>query len=213
MKKITLLCIAFIAFAFSFQANAQCDYTLEMSDAWGDGWNGNTMDVLVNGTAVLSGVSLDDAADQNGAVGTITFTVNDGDDVTTLWIGGGSYSYETSYRILNGLGAEVGIGSETSITTGTITVVCPTCTFATTDGGTVVKDCVSNQFTIDVDVTLVGDATSITDGTTPQTITTTGIYTFGPYLLGDSVTLSLTHSDTDCNFDLSTFSPSICGPS
>ena len=30
-------------------------YTLIMTDAWGDGWNGNAVDVLVNGVAVLEG--------------------------------------------------------------------------------------------------------------------------------------------------------------
>ena len=38
MKKITFALLAVIIFAFSFSAKAQCDYTIELSDAWGDGW-------------------------------------------------------------------------------------------------------------------------------------------------------------------------------
>ncbi|QRM90901.1 T9SS type A sorting domain-containing protein [Lacinutrix sp. WUR7] len=208
MKKITLLCIAFIAFAFSFQANAQCDYTLEMNDSWGDGWTGGTVDVLVNGAVVL-----DEATLNSGYQGTLTFAVNDGDDVTVMHSMDGTFPGDMSYRILNPLGIVVGTGDPLNdILTGTITAACPTCTLALTDGGMVVKDCASNQFSIDVDVTLIGDATSITDGTTPQTITTTGIYTFGPYLSGDSVTISLVHSDAACNFDLEAMG-GICGPS
>ena len=38
--------------------NAQCNYTLELNDSYGDGWTGNSMDVLVNGAVVLDDVTL-----------------------------------------------------------------------------------------------------------------------------------------------------------
>lgn len=93
-----------------------------MYDSYEDGWNGNTIDVLVNG-----GVVLDDVTLASGASGTLTFTVNEGDDVTTIWNGGGSYGYETSYSILDATNTEVGTGAESDITTGTITATCPSC--------------------------------------------------------------------------------------
>jgi hypothetical protein len=122
MKKITFLLFALITFAFSFQANAQCDYVLQMNDTYCDGWNGNTIDVLVNGIVVLDDVTLADDCD-----GTLSFSVADGDDVTTVFDESGSYAYETSYSILNNIGVSVGSGNPTSdITTGTITVLCET---------------------------------------------------------------------------------------
>ncbi|PWK19513.1 T9SS type A sorting domain-containing protein [Xanthomarina spongicola] len=205
MKKITLLFFTIIAFAFSFQANAQCNYTLEMNDSYGDGWNGNTMDVLVNGTAVLTGVTLAD-----GSQGTMAFTVNDGDDVTTNWIGGGSYAYETSYRILNSVGGEVGAGAETSITTGTITASCPTCTQVVSNSETVIPDCGNSQFSVDVDVATVGDGTFITDGLGGSFAIVNGIVTAGPYATSSTVTLTVEHSDGACDYSLGDFSYDLC---
>ncbi|WP_417238429.1 T9SS type A sorting domain-containing protein [Bizionia sp.] len=205
MKKFTLLFFVVFAFAFSFQANAQCNYTLEMNDSYGDGWNGNTMDVLVNGTAVLSGVTL-----ASGSQGTLAFLVNDGDDVTTNWIGGGSYAFENSYRILNALNAEVGTGAETSIPAGTITVSCPTCTLAVVDSSTVVDDCVAGTYMVEVEFSVVGDATAVSDGTSVYAISGTSA-SAGPYAVGSMPTLSVDHSDNSCDFEIGTFA-SACAP-
>jgi len=94
-----------------------------MNDSWGDGWNGNTMDVLVDGTVVLDDVTLGPGL----STGTLSFAVTTGADVTTIWNGGGGFGFETSYRILDTGGTEVGSGSESDITTGTITANCPSC--------------------------------------------------------------------------------------
>ncbi|MDO6597188.1 T9SS type A sorting domain-containing protein [Oceanihabitans sp. 2_MG-2023] len=139
MKKITLLCIAFIAFAFSFQANAQCDYTLEMNDSWGDGWNGGTVDVLVNGSVVL-----DEATFTSGAQASLIISVNDGDQITTMHSVDGDYPTEMSYRILDNIGVEVGTGNPTTDIDTAIDVICqvvpdpPLCTGSPTPsvGGT-----------------------------------------------------------------------------
>lgn len=66
---------------------------------------------------------------------------------------------------------------------------CP-CTFPTATY-TVVPDCGNGQFSIDVDVTSLGDATGvdITDGTTTyQTNVSTGTYTIGPFSAGTNQT-------------------------
>ena len=67
MKNITtvLLCVLFSVYSFS-----QCDYTLKMIDSAGDGWTGNTIDVLVDGVVVL-----DDITMVNGSVQLVTFPV------------------------------------------------------------------------------------------------------------------------------------------
>lgn len=70
---------------------------------------------------------------------------------------------------------------------------CPACTSATATYS-VVDDCANNQFSIDVNITNLGTATSlnITDGaTTLQTVTATGNVTVGPFTNGTNVTLTL----------------------
>ena len=119
MKRITYLLVLF-AVAFTWQGQAQCDYTLEMNDSYGDGWNGNTMDVLVGGVVVL-----DDVTIASGSQNVLTFSVNTGDDVTAVWNAGGSWGSETSYRILDNSGTEVGAAAQADIAAGTITAACP----------------------------------------------------------------------------------------
>ena len=116
MKKNYLLFLSLFSFIISF---SQCDYSLVMNDSYGDGWNGNTIDVLVDGVVVLDDVTLD-----TGSTETTIFSVTDGQEITTLWNGGGSYGSETSYQILDADGTEVGAGAEASIDTA-ITVACP----------------------------------------------------------------------------------------
>ena len=100
-----------------------CSYTLNLLDSWGDGWNGNSIDVLVDGVEALDNVTLAD-----GSQGTETFAVSEGADVTTVWNGGGSWANEITYEILDTDGTVVGSGnSTTDIISGTITAVCPSC--------------------------------------------------------------------------------------
>ena len=49
MKKIFTLFTLFLTYSF---ASAQCGYVIEMQDSWGDGWNGASIDVSVNGSIV-----------------------------------------------------------------------------------------------------------------------------------------------------------------
>jgi hypothetical protein len=72
------------------------EYRINFIDSWGDGWNGNTIDVLVNGVAVLDNVTL-----ATGTNGFQTFTVTDGDLITTQWNGGGAFIGECTYTIAN----------------------------------------------------------------------------------------------------------------
>ena len=47
MKKIFTLFTMFLTATF---ASAQCHYVVDMQDSYGDGWNGASIDVSVNGT-------------------------------------------------------------------------------------------------------------------------------------------------------------------
>ena len=49
MKKLLSILTAFVAGIFNL--NAQCDWTMDMHDAWGDGWNGASVSVSLAGTA------------------------------------------------------------------------------------------------------------------------------------------------------------------
>lgn len=77
----------------------------------------------------------------------------------------------------------------------------PLCTATVVNGTSIVNDCGNNQFQIDVDVDSVGDGTVINDGTTTYPIVV-GSNVVGPYPSGSSVSLSIEHSDTDCDFTL-----------
>ena len=158
---------------------SQCDYTLEMNDSFGDGWNGFSLDVSVNGTAVLTGSTF-----TAGGQALATFTVNDGDDVTTSVNTTGSFDSEVSYRILNSV----------------------------VDSADSVDDCDNSQFSVDIVVSDAGDAGSVFDDGTTTYPVAVGTVTVGPYAVGDSVTIELTAVDPECSTTIGTFI-SGCPPS
>ncbi|WP_405570802.1 T9SS type A sorting domain-containing protein [Winogradskyella sp. Asnod2-B02-A] len=68
---------------------------------------------------------------------------------------------------------------------------------------TVVEDCANTQFSVDVDVTSLGTATSVTvsddQGSADQQVSTTGIVSFGPYASGTTINYSiLNDQDASC---------------
>src|SRR5690606_9948647 len=84
----------------------------------------------------------------------------------------------------------------------TLTLTENTCTNATSTYS-VVSDCdVSGGFLVDVEITDMGTATDLTisddQGSTPQAITATGTYQFGPYDNGTDVVFTIT-DDNDAN--------------
>ena len=86
-----------------------------------------------------------------------------------------------------------------------VTVACATCenpeaTFST------VSDCANgDQFLVEVDLTSLGSAGTITisddQGSTPQTVDAVGVYTFGPYAHGTPVIMTAANDD-DANCTL-----------
>ncbi|MDR6968037.1 hypothetical protein J2X31_002051, partial [Flavobacterium arsenatis] len=83
---------------------------------------------------------------------------------------------------------------------------------------TVVSDCENGeQFMVDVDVTNMGSATSISvsdnQGSMPQTVTATGIATFGPYPNATSVIFTVVNDqDSNCTLTSPARTQSICPP-
>ena len=219
MKKITYLLIALITLGFSFSAEAQCDYTIELNDAFGDGWNGlSTMDVLVDGLVVLDDIKVPEGTGNSTA--SFTFTVSTGQDITTAFNpaatgGGPDWASECSYRILDALGTEVAnqaAGTDpvhngpADILTGTLTAACPTCDIPEFNT-TVVSNCPTDtQFSIDVNVTNIGTASGVTvtddQGSPAQQLTAAGTVTFGLYANATSVTITVTNDDDgSCTVD------------
>jgi len=81
-----------------------CTWEIWLYDDYGDGWNGNTMDVISDGILVL-----DDIAVPSGSGPTIfSFGVNNGATVSTIYTGTpAQWDYENYYYIYDNLGAEV----------------------------------------------------------------------------------------------------------
>ena len=206
MKKITFLIIAIVTLCFSFSAKAQCDYTIELQDSWGDGWNGvSSIDVLVNGVVVL-----DDIALAGGTVGTFALTVNDGDDVTTVFnaaatTGAPDYGEECGYRILDALGnavvtvAPTGGALPTDTVAGTVTVTCPACSVPAATYSAVSNCPVDTDFTIEVVIADIGSASGVTisddQGTAASGGLTAGTYSYGAYANATPVVITITNDD------------------
>ncbi len=121
MKKLYFLSLLLISGVVS----AQCNYTLTLTDSYGDGWNGNKLEVTY-GTTVDT-VTL---ADPPGNTTTILLTVNTGDTINLNYLGGGSFNGEVSFELEDPNGAILfssGSGPSTGFLYGTsaICVSCP----------------------------------------------------------------------------------------
>ena len=72
-----------------------------MLDSWGDGWNGASLDLFINGVLVI-----DNATVVTGYEETVYFEVEEGDVIDTYWTSG-SYDSECSFGIYDATGALV----------------------------------------------------------------------------------------------------------
>jgi len=100
MKKITL----FLSFLITiFFANAQCSYVVDMQDSYGDGWNGASLDMIVNGTVVTSfTVTTSDATAATGS-----YSTYNGDNVE-FYFNSGTWDTEITFQITAPDGTSVG---------------------------------------------------------------------------------------------------------
>ncbi|RRO25902.1 fibronectin type III domain-containing protein, partial [Flavobacteriaceae bacterium 14752] len=81
----------------------QCDYTFELEDSFGDGWNGNTIDVIQNGITIQTlGNNF-----TNGSNQTITVPICDASSIELYWNPGGSFANEISLTLTNPFGQEI----------------------------------------------------------------------------------------------------------
>ena len=82
-------------------ASAQpvCLYEICLTDDFGDGWNGGSVDVFVNAIPVYSGLTLASGSGPECH----PISVNTGDEITVYYTSGG-WSYENEYHIYNSYG-------------------------------------------------------------------------------------------------------------
>lgn len=132
-------------------AFAQCDYTVDMYDSYGDGWNGNTITVDNNGTTSSQTLS-------GGSFGSFNVSVNTGDSLKITWDAGGLYTSEVTFIVSNADGNVI-YSSPTGnlMTPGSVVfahqVTCPSLLTPVLDG----FDALPNQ--VSVDLTFRGAAT------------------------------------------------------
>ena len=106
-----------VEFGTSCQAPT-CDWQLTLIDSWGDGWNGNTVDVYLNGVTTNYGASF-----ATGFVFPVTLSVSPGDSLAVIWQAGGSFGAECSYEVADNNGGVVYTspnGGSTGMTVGVV---------------------------------------------------------------------------------------------
>lgn len=79
--------------AASANSQTTCQYTINMFDSFGDGWNGGILTVVSNGVTTTHTLP-------TGTQGTSTFQVTSGTPVTISWTVG-AFAFEPSFDLLN----------------------------------------------------------------------------------------------------------------
>ncbi|WP_034058066.1 T9SS type A sorting domain-containing protein [Lacinutrix jangbogonensis] len=208
MKKITLLCLAFITFAFTLQVNAQCTTNSNLypssavtPDAAGASTqiNGcNYLEEYSNITGITAASNYQFTVtesgyitvEQNGmvlghGVSSVTITAATASDIVVYWNVDGSCATAASCVVT--------------------TVQCMSCLLCAppTATFTVNEDCVLG-YNVDIFVTDMGDATSydVSDGISVlATISAVGTTNVGPFANNEITSITLVHSGLDpiCN--------------
>ena len=86
----------------TFVCPADCEHSIVLTDDYGDGWNGGTVDVLVNGVLVLDNLTI---ASGSGPE-TYVFPAATLDLISTVYVPG-SWAYENEYHIYDIMGEEI----------------------------------------------------------------------------------------------------------
>jgi gliding motility-associated-like protein len=108
----------------------QCIYTFTMTDTFGDGWNGNTMNVIQNGIVIATIGTTFTAG--NGPI-TVQVPLCNALPVELFWNAGGAFANEVGVSITNSFSQVIytkapGTGAQnTSLYTGTVNCLVPSC--------------------------------------------------------------------------------------
>lgn len=113
--------------SFTTTFNNPCDYTIELFDSFGDGWNGSILNVTVGGISTDYTFTTGNSA---------TFTINAGSNLPLIFTySAGSFQNEVTYNVLDPDGNII-FSDGPFPTTGVVfeTFACPTCPGATNLG-------------------------------------------------------------------------------
>ena len=102
-----ILFYIFICTLLNNNYKSQCDYLIEMQDSYGDGWNGASVDVEVNG------VNIANFTISSGSSGSGSFTTYT-DDVVDFSFNSGSWDSEITFQITDPSGEEIYDGAAPS---------------------------------------------------------------------------------------------------
>jgi len=111
-----------LAIMLSWQLSAQCTYTLQKDDTFGDGWNGGQVQVTVAGVSTTYGLA-------TGSTGSDPITASTGDTIILEWLGGSAFNGECSFTLFDPGGSVVyasGTGPFTGVHDTSI-AACPSC--------------------------------------------------------------------------------------
>ncbi|MCH2044518.1 MAG: right-handed parallel beta-helix repeat-containing protein [Saprospiraceae bacterium] len=92
--KARQLILAMFLLSGSISLSAQCEYTLNLYDSWGDGWNGNQIEVF------FDGISAGTYTISGGSTASYVVTAPPSTNVSVEWTITGSFQGEVSYDIL-----------------------------------------------------------------------------------------------------------------
>ena len=99
MKNFILLLTAILSSLFIL---GQCHYVVDMQDSYGDGWNGASIDVSVNGTFVANwGLA-------TGSAGSDSIATLSG-DIVEFTFNDGAWDSEITFQIIDPSGAVLGL--------------------------------------------------------------------------------------------------------
>ena len=97
-----LISIFFFLLTYATALSQSCMHTIQRTDTWGDGWNGGTVAVSVNGVTVLSNLSCSGYGPASS-----TFSAAVGATIRVYRTAAGSYPSEMRIKVLNGAGATI----------------------------------------------------------------------------------------------------------
>jgi len=98
MKKLFL--IIFLFFTINTIYSQDCNYQVCLEDSWGDGWNGNSIDVTVNNTLIYDDITLNNGSGPECH----NLSVNIGDSISVTFNETGNWSDECYFYCKDGDG-------------------------------------------------------------------------------------------------------------
>jgi hypothetical protein len=121
--------LALLLSGMSLRAQVSCEYTLELIDTWGDGWNGAALTISINGVPTV--YTLNNIND-DGSFNSFNITISDGDQVVFAYTPG-IFENEVIYNFIDPDGIIVfQAGPNPPVGSSVFSAVlnCPTCPVA-----------------------------------------------------------------------------------